>query len=95
MARRSDDCVRLMLAQRCFVAAEVTSEGVEVIVIRGKAADSMGECIAVPTAEQADEAAAFRYTAFLDVTAKVEAKSQARELTSIVRSMILASSFRL
>lgn len=83
-ARSSDDCVSLMLAHRCFVAAEVTSEGTAVMVARWAGADGFGERIAVPTAEHADEAAAFRYAAVLGVTSKVEAESRARELRSMV-----------
>lgn len=83
-ARSSDDCLRLMLAHRCFVAAEVTSEGADVMVARWKAADGFGERIAVPLAEHKDDAAAFRYAAVMGVTAKVEAEHAARELTDMV-----------
>lgn len=83
-ARCSEDCLKLMLAHRCFVAAEVTSEGTDVMVARWTAADGFGERIAVPLAEHKDDAAAFRYAAVLGVTAKVEAESRARELRSMV-----------
>lgn len=83
-ARSGDDCVRLMLAHRCFVAAEVTSDGVDVMVARWTSSGGFQERIAVPTAEHANEAAAFRYAAVLGVTSKVEAENQARELASLV-----------
>ncbi|MFC5511149.1 hypothetical protein ACFPOU_08410 [Massilia jejuensis] len=83
-ARCSEDCLKLMLAHRCFVAAEVTSEGADVMVARWTAADGFGERIAVPLAEHKDDAAAFRYAAVLGVTAKVEAEHAARELTDMV-----------
>lgn len=83
-ARSGDDCMRLMLAHRCFVAAEVTSDGVEVMVARWMSSDGFPERIAVPTAEHANEDAAFRYAAVLGVTSKVEAEVQARELTAMV-----------
>ena len=72
------------LSSTCFVAAEVTSEGQDVMVARWKGADGFAERIAVPTAGHLDEAAAFRYAAVLGVTAKVEAESRARELTAMV-----------
>jgi len=83
-ARSGDDCVRLMLAHRCFVTAEVTSDGVEVMVARWKGAHGFPERIAVPTGEHSDEDAAFRYAAVLGVTSKVEEQSRARELRSMV-----------
>jgi len=83
-ARSGDDCVSLMLAHRCFVAAEVTSDGIEVMVARWKDAHGFPERLAVPSAEHASEDAAFRYAAVLGVTLQVEAKAQARELTSLV-----------
>lgn len=83
-ARSGDDCVALMLTHRCFVAAEVTSEGLAVMVARWMSADGFSERIAVPTAEHADEARAFRYAAVLGVNAKVEAEHAARELTDMV-----------
>lgn len=83
-ARLNEDCVSLMLAHRCFVAAEATSDGVEVMVARWKGADGFPERIAVPLAEHVDDAAAFRYAAVLGVTAKVEAEHAARELTDMV-----------
>jgi len=83
-ARSGDDCVRLMLAHRCFVAAEVTSNGVGVMVARWMSSDGFPERIAVSTAEHLNEDAAFRYAAVLGVTLKVEAEAQARELAALV-----------
>jgi hypothetical protein len=83
-ARSADDCVRLMLAHRCFVEAEVTSQGVDVMVARWAGADGLPERIAVPTSAHANEEAAFRYAAVLGVTSKVETGNQMRELTALV-----------
>lgn len=83
-ARSSDDCVSLMLEHRCFVVADVTTDGTEVMVACWRAADGFGERIAVPLAEHKDDAAAFRYAAVLGVTAKVQAEHASRELIDML-----------
>jgi hypothetical protein len=83
-ARSGDDCVRLMVSHRCFVAAEMTSQGVEAMVAHWTGTHGLSECIAVPTSAHANDDAAFRYAAVLGVTSKVEAENLARELTSLV-----------
>lgn len=83
-ARSNDDCVRLMLTHCCFVAAEVTSDGVSVMVARWVSLDGFPERIAVATSEHMSDGAAFRYAAVLAVTLKAETESQANELRSMV-----------